>query len=72
MTPAMGMLILEAALKWGPVLATEIAQLFSKPTHSLDDWMAIFGKIKTYDELDAESRARVGLPPVVVPDPPKP
>ena len=62
MDQATGMLILQAALKWGPVIALEIAKLFQKPTHTLEDWIAIFEQVKTYDQMDAESKARVAVP----------
>lgn len=61
LTAQMGLLILEAALKWTPTIALEIAKLFSKTEHSLADWVAIFDGIKSYQEMDAESQARVGI-----------
>lgn len=63
MDAATATLILQAALKWGPVIAQQIATLFSKPTHSIEDWTGIFDKIKDYETLDSESKARVGAPP---------
>ena len=63
MTPEIGLLIGQALLKYGPEIATAIAGIFQKKTHTIEDWNAIFAKVKTYAELDAESKARAGTAP---------
>lgn len=59
MTPEIGLIIAQSLLKYGPGIAQEIAIIFSKPEHTIDDWLAVFDKVKSYEQLDAESKARV-------------
>jgi hypothetical protein len=51
MTPELGLIIAQTLLRYGPAIALDIATLFSKKEHSLDDWKAIFEKVKTYDQI---------------------
>lgn len=61
MDPATITLIASLLLKYGPDVARGVAVLFSKKEHTLQDWEAIFNSVKSYEQLDAESKARVGL-----------
>ena len=63
MTPEIGIIIAQALIKYGPDIAAEIATIFSRPTHTLQDWLSVFEKCKTYGQLDAESKGRVGATP---------
>lgn len=59
MTPEMAVLIAQLLLKYGPGIAQSVASLFEKKEHTLQDWEDIFSKVKTYEQLDAESKRSV-------------
>jgi hypothetical protein len=60
MTLEAAMIVAQALLKYGPDIARGIASIFSKPEHTLADWEAIFSQVKTYEQMDADSKARTG------------
>lgn len=54
MSSQLSLLLLEAALKWGPGLARDISNLFSKEVITKADWDALFDKMeKSYEEYVA-------------------
>lgn len=42
-----------ALIKYGPDIAKEIATILHKDAPTLDDWNAVFAKVKTYDDYVA-------------------
>lgn len=50
MTPEMMILVAQILLKYGPVVAEELAVLFHAPDPTLADWQALFAKVKTYED----------------------
>lgn len=47
---ATGVLLVQALLKYGPQVATEIATLFKKKDAvTIDEWIAVFAKAKPYE-----------------------
>jgi hypothetical protein len=53
----LGILIASLLLKFGPALAEEIAILIHKENATLEDWQAIFAKVRKLDDYVAEAKA---------------
>lgn len=50
MNPQLMLLAGQILLKYGPVVAQELVALFHKTEPTLDDWNALFDKVKTYED----------------------
>jgi len=61
----LGILIAQLLLKFGPDLAEEIVILLHKADPTLQDWQALFAKVRKLDDYVADARA-------ATPEPPKP
>jgi len=60
-------LIAGLILKFGPVLAEQIFDLFHKEDPTIADWKLLFAKLKSYEELRNEAFAAAGKTPTPLP-----
>lgn len=61
MPPQLILLTAQLLLKYGPTVAQDFVILFHKDAPTLDDWKALFAKVKTYEDY---------APPVLAPTAP--
>lgn len=50
MPPELILLTAQLLLKYGPTVAQDFVILFHKGDPTLDDWKALFAKVKTYED----------------------
>lgn len=55
-------LVLQYGLQYGPEIMMDVHAILTKADPSSDDFLALAGKMKSYDEYRAEANLRAGKP----------
>jgi hypothetical protein len=60
-------LAIQLAIKYGPALAQDFVKLVHQDATTLQDWLSYLDRVKSYEQLLNEAKARAVTMPQVLP-----